>query len=397
MDEDRIDCICAGHVCLDVIPRIAPKEGAGLAELLRPGSLVIIGEAQMASGGPVSNVGIPLLKLGIKTEFMGKVGDDIFGQGLLRLFAPYGADRAMAVAPGEVTSYTLVIAPPGVDRIFLHNPGANDTYHAGDVDFTRVARAALFHLGYPPLMRRMYEDEGRELVEIFRRAREAGATTSLDLAFPDPASPAGKAPWRRILAGVLPHVDIFLPSCEDLMYMLDPATFHGLRARAGDGDPVTSYEAAHLRALARECLAMGAGIVGLKVGVRGMYLATAAEERLAAFGRARAAAGFAARELWHGAYLVHEVHSATGAGDNAIAGFLAAFLHALSVEECLHVAAGAGADNVTALDATSGVRSWEETIASLPGRSDADPQAGPDFTYDTGRGVWRGSLDGAGL
>ena len=56
---------------------------------------------------------------------MGKVGDDLFGEGLLKLFAPYGADRGMAVVSGEETSYTVVLAPPGVDRIFLHNPAVD--------------------------------------------------------------------------------------------------------------------------------------------------------------------------------------------------------------------------------------------------------------------------------
>ncbi len=265
-----VQCICAGHVCLDIIPAIAPKEGADLRDLFIPGSLVIIGAAKFASGGPVSNVGIPLSRLGIRTAFMGKVGDDLFGKGLRELFAPYGAEGSMAVVPGEVTSYTVVIAPPGYDRIFLHNPGANDTYGADDVDFEQVAQAALFHLGYPPLMRRLYADGGDELARIFSRAKKAGATTSLDLAFPDPASPAGQAPWPQILAKTLPHVDIFLPSCEELMYMLDRDTFRGLRKKSPD-DPVLAYDETHFRFLAGEALSYGAGIVGLKAGTRGVY------------------------------------------------------------------------------------------------------------------------------
>src|SRR3990172_9091313 len=62
-----------------------------------------------------------------------------------------------------------------------------------------LAEARLFHFGYPPLMKRMYEARGHELREIFRRAKGTGVTTSLDMALPDPSSPAGGS--RRPRAG----------------------------------------------------------------------------------------------------------------------------------------------------------------------------------------------------
>ena len=215
MSDEPLQCICAGHVCLDIFPEFSAQEGIDLTTLLRPGSLVVVGKAARAPGGPVSNVGIALVKLGIRTEFMGKVGDDLFGKGPLRMFKPFRADLGMAVVPGEITSYTVVIAPPGVDRVFLHSPGANDTYGAADVDFLRLGEATAFHFGYPPLMRRLYDDGGAELTKIFERAKATGVTTSLDLAFPDPVSPAGQVAWRPILAAVLPHVDIFLRRDDD--------------------------------------------------------------------------------------------------------------------------------------------------------------------------------------
>ncbi len=255
-------CVCAGHVCLDIIPTFPAKAGVDVHQLLNPGSLIVIGAAALAPGGPVSNVGLALHKLGVRTEFMGKVGDDLFGQGLLKLFQPYGADRGMAVVPGEVTSYTVVLTPPGIDRIFLHNPGANDTYGVRDVDFLKLNSTGIFHLGYPPLMRALYEDGGDQLHGIFSQAKAAGTSTSLDMAFPDPASPAGRAPWRQILTKTLPHVDIFLPSCEELMFMLNQDRFQELREQAKGSDPVLEYTGDDLRFLADTSLQLGAGIVG---------------------------------------------------------------------------------------------------------------------------------------
>ncbi len=391
------ECICAGHVCLDIIPTFPAREEVSVEEVLSPGSLVIVGKAQLAPGGPVSNVGIALYRLGVRTEFMGKVGDDLFGEGLLALFKPYKADRAMTVVPGEVTSYTVVVAPPGVDRIFFHNPGANDTYGYDDVNFSRVAESTVFHLGYPPLMRRLYEQDGRELAAIFKAAKEAGAATSLDMAFPDPGSPAGRVKWRTVLAATLPWVDIFVPSCEELMFMLDPERFWERRREAGSGDPVLVYRSEDLRFLAHESLSLGAGIVVLKAGARGLYLATGSPDRLKSLGRLKTGPQFARRELWQPAYKVREVASATGSGDNAIAAFLTGLLRGLPPEMCLHAAAAVGADNLRVLDATSGVRPWEEVIESLPQREILDPQIGEAFSYREELGLYQGDHDGKGL
>jgi len=41
-----------------------------------------------------------------------------------------------------------------------------------------LRNARLFHFGYPPLMRLMFENHGAQLAELYRRARETGVTTS---------------------------------------------------------------------------------------------------------------------------------------------------------------------------------------------------------------------------
>ena len=190
MPEAPIDAVVAGHVCLDISPAFPPlRPDAPLSELLRPGSLTQVGGATISTGGSVSNTGLSLLQLGMRVELMGKIGDDLFARGILDLLAPRGLDKSMVRVPGEQTSYTIVLAPPGFDRAFLHCPGANDTFGADDIQYPVVARARLFHLGYPPLMRRLYRNGGIELADLFRRVKALGAvTTSLDMSLPDPAS-----------------------------------------------------------------------------------------------------------------------------------------------------------------------------------------------------------------
>ncbi len=66
----------------------------------------------------------------------------------------------MIIDQRATTSYTVIINPPGVDLIFLHHPGTNDAFCAADIDYAKLNEAALFHFGYPPLMRQMYTADG---------------------------------------------------------------------------------------------------------------------------------------------------------------------------------------------------------------------------------------------
>ncbi len=361
-------CIVAGHLCLDVIPSLIGS-GDFTANFL-PGRLLEAGPAVMATGGTVSNTGLALHKLGIATRLMGKVGDDVFGQTILKLIK--AVDERLVerthVVPGESSSYTIILSPPNTDRIFFHCPGANDTFAAADIDYSILHEADLFHFGYPQLMRRMYEAEGRELTQIFQRAKATGITTSLDSAMPDPNAPSGRANWSTIFRNTLPYVDIFTPSIEEILLMLRPELFGQLTAKAkATGTEVLAHvTVALLSDVAAELLSMGTNIVLLKASYLGLYLRTADLTALDRMGRARPAGltTWANRELWSASFQTRVVGT-TGAGDSAAAGFLAALLRGMSPAEALTIANAVGACNVEASDAVSGVRSWAETLARI--------------------------------
>ncbi|NQT82988.1 carbohydrate kinase family protein [bacterium] len=397
--EKRIDVVVAGHICFDVIPVFPQGLGTDLGHILVPGKLINVRNAATSTGGPVSNTGLALQRLGQKVAMMGKVGDDFFGRAVLDRLKMYGAEKGMSVVPGEATSYTIVIAPPGIDRVFLHNPGTNNTFGPEDVNLDIVREARLFHLGYPPLMKRIYENDGRELVEIFRRAKEAGATTSLDMSLPDPSSPSGKVNWDAVLKGVLPHVDIFLPSAEETMFMLNKEKFFAKKRRAGWRDVLEFFDFSDLSELAEQLLSYGAKVVGLKSGYLGFYVRTADAETLSHVGWAKPSDldNWSGRELFEPSFHVEHVASATGSGDSAIAGFLAAYLNEESIESSIEYACAVGAQNVQVLDAVSGIRSWEETTRQL---QSTRPKISLSFEVkgwwfdDTGQ-VWHGPTDKA--
>jgi sugar/nucleoside kinase (ribokinase family) len=360
----EFDVMCAGHLCLDVIPRFPDTGTRDIAAIMRPGRLVNMEEAKISTGGPVSNTGINMKTLGNRVCFCARTGGDAFGKLTLDLLREKGNAEGIHVVEDAASSYTVVIAPPGIDRIFLHNPGTNNSFGPEDLDPELIGRCRHFHFGYPPLMDRMFAEEGETLAEIFRIAKAAGATTSCDMSLPDPDSPSGKADWRNILEKILPHVDIFLPSIEETFYMLEPKAFLRMKADHAGEELIDVIPPPKYSELAASVLDMGAKMVSLKSGHRGFYFRTAETERFADMGAAKPedSENWGGRELWAAAFTVENFGSATGSGDSAIAGFLTGFLHGRSIEQCLRLAVTLGFQNVQVPDAVSGIRSREETL-----------------------------------
>jgi len=393
MDERYV--VVAGHLCLDLIPTIGANV-TGLESLLTPGKLVDVGPIVMSTGGTVSNTGLALHRLGVRTLLMGKVGDDLLGRAILDIVRredPRLAD-GMILAPNEATSYTVVINPPGVDRVFLHCPGTNDTFDSNDVAYDKLEQARLFHFGYPPLMRKMYSDGGKELSAMLERAKKTGVTTSLDMARPDPDSDAGRADWRAILERALPFVDVFLPSLDETLFMLDRARFDSLEQT---GEMATHVDAECLAELSSALLEMGAGIIAFKMGDQGLYLRTTADEHaLSDMGGCapRDVARWKNRELLAPCFKT-EVVGTTGAGDCTIAGFLAALANGLPAEDAMTSAVAVGACNVEKADATSGIPSWDDVRRRIRNRPERLPLALSldGWRWDGDAAIWRGPAD----
>ena len=387
------DAVVAGHICLDLIPDLAHLGQTALSTLLLPGRLVQVGDVAIATGGPVSNTGLALHILGIRTQLMGKLGDDPLGHVVRQIVAGYGPHLAdgMVIDPTASTSYTVIVSPPGVDRIFLHSPGANMTFSAEDVRYQVVSAARLFHFGYPPLMRRMYVEDGAELEVVYRNVRELGVTTSLDMAVPDPASEGGRVDWHAILHRVMPYVDVFLPSIEEILFMLRCPTYDRMLAQAGGGSLLELVTADLLSDLSAELLEMGGRVVGLKLGDRGFYVRTGEAARLADMGAAapRDPQAWAEREVWSPCFRAQLVGT-TGAGDATIAGFLSGLLRGLDLKETVPMAVAVGACNVEAADALGGLRSWEETVARVEGgwAQHALEVTAPGWSHDPVYGLW---------
>ena len=298
---------------------------------------------------------------------MGKIGRDSFGDTVMGILRQYGAEDGMIVSEDASTSYTIVIAPPGIDRIFLHDPAANNTFCADDIDEKALADAALFHFGYPSVMQKLYENQGAGFIDMIRRVHEKGVAVSLDLCAVDPGSEAGKQDWHAILKAVLPYVDLFVPSIEELCSMLDPERYASWLERAGDGDICEILDLEKdIRPIAKMCMDYGAKVLLLKCGAPGMYLETAPADVLRTIPRLDLDAdAWGSFSRFEKSFVPDRIVSGTGCGDTSIAAFLTSLLDGEDPSTCLQLAAATGASCITAIDSLSGLKPLPELKARI--------------------------------
>ncbi len=369
MKETEYDIIAAGHLCLDMTPRFeTDKRTEDISDLLRPGTLVQMGEMSFSTGGSVSNVGIAMKIFGCRVGFVAKVGGDAIGKIIIEILRRHGSAEGITVSAQESSSYTVVVAPAGIDRIFMHCPGTNDTFSAADINTATIEKSRLFHLGYPTLMRALYLDGGRQLAEILKSVKELGVTTSLDISLPDPDSEAGRTDWRPIYKRCLPYVDLFVPSIEEVFYTLHPERYLQRRDSHEGLELIDYIQPEEFSALADEILDMGCAVAVLKAGHNGWYIKTAGVEKMGMLGRAapKDPQNWGRRELWCPAFAISSYATNLGAGDSSIAAFLTALLRERTIEESLKLANCAGYLNLKATDTLSSLVSWKELEEAVP-------------------------------
>ena len=351
--------LVAGHICLDITPEFV----SGNLEILIPGRLYDMQGINFHLGGAVSNTGLAMKFFGADVRMTGKIGRDLLGDIVLKELNQHDAAASMIIDENSQTSYSVVIAPPGIDRIFLHQSGANDTFSLADFSEEAFNDIDLFHFGYPPIMEQMYINDGQQLVDLFRLLKEKGIVTSLDMASVSEDRAAGKADWDLILQRVLPYVDFFVPSAEELGFMLDRGKYHNWQQKAADTDVISVLDIEHdIKPMADKAQEYGAGTVLIKSGAKGMYCKTASQsimDKIAVRLNVNLD-DWGNRQHFEDSYKPDRILSGTGAGDTSIAAFLCSILQGNSFERTLQYTVGTGASCLEAYDALGGLRSFTE-------------------------------------
>lgn len=255
-----------------------------------------------------------LASLGNKVGFSSSIGSDPFGEICLTRLGESGVDLSrVRRMPGKTTGLTVIL-PQGKQRYILTYPGTMFEMSEKDLDLDYIFSAKHLHLSSYFLQKGLQSS----LPEIFRKAKKAGLTTSLDTN-DDPEDR-----WSSEIFALLEYVDLLLPNEREACKL----------AQVDDAE----------RAV--DILSQKVKMVVVKRGSRGA-LARVSNEKYVAVPP------------------VVEAADHVGAGDSFDAGFIHQFIRGASVQDCLTFGNIAGALSVTRPGGTEAFRDAQHREAFL--------------------------------
>ncbi len=199
MARKRFDLLIAGELNPDAIVLAKAIE----PEYRQAERLVERGVLTVGSSGAIVACGA--VRLGMRTAYVGVVGEDAAGRFVLGELRGRGIDvDACRVDPEQPTGLSVVLSN-GEDRATLTSLGAMSSLTDADVTDEMLAAARHLHVSSPHLQTGLRAG----LAELFDRAHEAGASTSLDPGW----DPAGT--WGKGLERALASTDVFLPNAAE--------------------------------------------------------------------------------------------------------------------------------------------------------------------------------------
>jgi ribokinase len=205
----------------------------------RPGETVLGRDFSLCPGGKGANQAVAASRLGAETTFLGVVGEDAFGEILLKNLRDAGVRLAVRRDSTASTGVAMIVVQPGGQNSIVVAPGANRLCSAEDLhrheQLFREADAVLLQLEIP-----------LETVErALELARSAGAKSVLD------AGPPTKL-------------------CSELLSKADLVSPNETETQAITGIEVDDMDSG--KAAAKRLIEMGAARAALKLGERGALL-----------------------------------------------------------------------------------------------------------------------------
>lgn len=304
-----LDVLGLGEISLDLVSRVASLPG--------PGNKAQALETVRLPGGQVASALLGCARLGLRSAYVGSLGDDAEGREALAPLAAAGVDVSGVVLRPGVPSRTaqIWVEEASGERVILACRDPRLALAPGELPLARIRAARLLHLDATDLAASL---------AAAGAAREAGAAVVLD------------ADGDAVADGV-----------EELLRRVDFPVVAAAFAEALYG--TTRREEA-----LEKLLAAGARMAVLTVGHEG------------------ALAGDGER-VWRAPAFPVAARDTTGAGDAFHAGFIWGLLEGLPADGVLAAAAAAAAINCRARGAQTGLPERAELEAFLaraePGRS----------------------------
>ncbi|KAI3826739.1 hypothetical protein L1987_00792 [Smallanthus sonchifolius] len=177
-----------GEMLIDFVPTVS---GVSLAEA--PGFL-------KAPGGAPANVAIAVSRLGGKSAFVGKLGDDEFGHMLAGILKENGVSgKGINFDKGARTALAFVTLKADGDRefMFYRNPSADMLLTPDELNIELIRSAKVFHYGSISLIVEPCRSAHLKAMEV---AKEAGALLSYDPNLRLPLWPSAEEAREQIMS-----------------------------------------------------------------------------------------------------------------------------------------------------------------------------------------------------
>lgn len=210
MNDNKFDVVALGELLIDFTEYAKSDRGNKLFEA--------------NPGGAPCNVLALLQKLGKKTAFIGKVGNDQFGRILCETINSIGIDSSNLIFDNEIpTTLAFVGKTPDGDRefSFYRNPGADMMLNADEVDEDLLKNAKIFHFG---TLSMTHETVRGATISAIKKAKENGAIISLDPNLREPL-------WKSLdeaktqMKAALSYCDILKISDNEIEFLTGETDF----------------------------------------------------------------------------------------------------------------------------------------------------------------------------
>jgi sugar/nucleoside kinase (ribokinase family) len=301
--EKLYDVLVVGELNVDLILDEIEKFPEVGKEVLAQKMTLTLGSSSAIFASNISS-------LGARVAFIGKIGNDKFGEVVLESLQKNKVDISMIKVDEHLGTGATVVLNVDEDRANTTYPGAMDFLTIDDIGDEELKKARHLHFSSYFLQPGMWGSLG----DLFRRAKAHGLTTSFDMQW-DP-----QETWKLDVADVLPHVDVFLPNETELVLLSGKNSMEE----------------------AIESVKEHANILVIKRGNKGSLVYNNGE----------------LTEL--PAFLNRNVVDAIGAGDSFNAGFISKFINGNSIAECQKYGNLTGAVSTTAAGGTNAFQDYEQ-------------------------------------
>jgi sugar/nucleoside kinase (ribokinase family) len=209
----NLDIVVVGELNVDLVL-------TGLPSLPEMGTCILSKDMQFTLGSASAIFASNISRLGLKVGFVGKIGDDEFGDFILNVLTKRKVDTSQIIREKKAKTGICVSLSFPDNYAMASYAGVRESLRLSDVSISYLAKGKHLHMSSYYLQSGMQKG----CAELFSKAKELGLTTSLD---PD-SDPTGI--WDESIYKVLKYVDIFLPNekearhiskCDSIQQALD--------------------------------------------------------------------------------------------------------------------------------------------------------------------------------